>query len=505
MIKIIEVQQYLRPALPVVIGCKDYEQEEQMLLRIDRILKGSGVERLFVEMSLEEYESHLTKMAAGGEKAVIAEKALERYCQHSEKALRCTVLKNLVGGSYREMSKALAQCALFRWFCRVEEFAVIQVPGKSTLQDYAHWLPQEKMEMVLQALGLAVADEERAREIGLEAEMEMEVAWVDTTCLKSHIHFPVDWVLMRDAVRTLMKSILTIRRHGLRRRISEPMIFLRAINALSMGMSAAARRKPGGKKERKRMVRAMKKLCKVVGNHAQRYRAALEENWKESDLTRKEAEVILRRMDNVLCQLPQAMRQAHERIIGERKVANEEKILSLYERDLHVIVRGKAGVEVEFGNSLFLAETLNGYILDHHLRREESPGDAKWLQERFVQMKENSAGQLCAAIGDRKFDSAAARRMLQEEKAFNGLCPKDPKEMKRRLHNDEAFVGAQRRRAQTEGRIGILKNVFLEGTPRAKGFKNRQLQVTWAVLAHNLWVVARSPWVVQESEKLLAA
>lgn len=76
----------------------------------------------------------------------------------------------------------------------------------------------------------------------------------------------------------------------------------------------------------------------------------LDENWRESDLSRKEAEVILRRMDNVLEQAPAAIRQAHERIIGERPVANADKILSLYEDDIHVIVRGKAGADVEFGS-----------------------------------------------------------------------------------------------------------------------------------------------------------
>ncbi len=51
------------------------------------------------------------------------------------------------------------------------------------------------------------------------------------------------------------------------------------------------------------------------------------------------------------------IKQALERIIGERPVANADKILSLYESDLHVIVRCKAGADVEFGNTLFLAET----------------------------------------------------------------------------------------------------------------------------------------------------
>jgi len=52
-------------------------------------------------------------------------------------------------------------------------------------------------------------------------------------------------------------------------------------------------------------------------------------------------------------------------------------------------------------------------------------------------------------------------------------------------------VKAMKRRSQTEARIGILKNVHLDEIPRAKGFENRQLQVAWAVLAHNLRVVAR--------------
>ena len=77
--------------------------------------------------------------------------------------------------------------------------------------------------------------------------------------------------------------------------------------------------------------------------------------------------------------------------------------------------------------------------------------------------------------------------------------------MTRRSREDEAFVGAQKRRAQTEWRIGILKNVFLQGVPRAKGFKNRELQVDWAVLAHNLWVAARLPWTSKQQVTAEAA
>ena len=49
----------------------------------------------------------------------------------------------------------------------------------------------------------------------------------------------------------------------------------------------------------------------------------------------------------------------------------------------------------------------------------------------------------------------------------------------------------QRRRAQIEGRVNILKNVFIGQPLRSKGFEHRKLAVTWTVLVHSLWVLAR--------------
>jgi len=53
------------------------------------------------------------------------------------------------------------------------------------------------------------------------------------------------------------------------------------------------------------------------------------------------------------------------------------------------------------------------------------------------------------------------------------------------------FVSLQTRRSQTEGRIGIFKNVFL-GTPlRTRIALNKRHAINWCVLTHNLWVLAR--------------
>jgi len=499
----LSIQQRLRQALPLVFGCKDYQVEQTLLAHIDQILRESGVERTFLRLCRERFEARAQEARDDGRRAQSGGGALDRHLYHSLCALRCTVLKTLIGAGYRETSRQLAHSPLYRWFCALEDFDAVRVPAKSTLRDYAHWLPASEMRRVLDSLTEAVADHARARRIGLESELDMTVTWVDSTCLPAHIHFPTDWVLMRDGVRTLIKSILTIRRHGLRRRIPEPEDFLARINALAMGMAAAARR-AGGQSPRKHILRSMKRISKVVEEHGRRYRDALDTHWAETDLTRPEAEVILRRIDNVLHQMPEARRQAHERIIGGRQVPNADKILSLYEGDVHVVVRRKAGAEVEFGNSLLLAESGDGFILDHELRRGASPGDARWLLERYAHIRQASGERLCGMVGDRGFDSAATRRLLEAEDVYDGLCPRDPARLAARVRDDEVFCLAMRRRAQTEGRIAILKNVFLGGVPRAKGFTNRQLQVAWAVLTHNLWLTARVPWARRRTPALAA-
>jgi hypothetical protein len=167
--------------------------------------------------------------------------------------------------------------------------------------------------------------------------------------VKLHIHFPVDWVLLRDAARTLMKATILIRKRGLKVRMEEPAEFLKRMNQLCMKMTHA-RRKKDGKRARKAVLREMKKLSKIIAAHAKRHREVLEQRWQETDLQPGEARQIIGRIDLILERLPHAIRQAHERIIGERQLLNEEKMLSLYEGHAAVYVRGKAGAEVEFGS-----------------------------------------------------------------------------------------------------------------------------------------------------------
>jgi IS5 family transposase len=266
-------------------------------------------------------------------------------------------------------------------------------------------------------------------------------------------------------------------------------VFLQRMNRLSMEMTQQARR-AGTKKGRKRVLRQMKRLVGVVQAHARRHRQLLDRDWEKADWTRAQAEQVLRRIDGVLELLPRARKQAHERIIGERQVANAQKILSLYDPDVRVIVRGKAGAEVEFGNTVLLAENPQGVIVDYELFRESAPADSQMLFGSLIRVWDGTGQRAQAVVTDRGFASASNSRTLQAGGTYDATCPRKPGVLRERMR-EERFARLQRRRAQTEARIGILKRAFLGRPLRAKGFAHRELALAWGVLTHNLWVFAR--------------
>jgi hypothetical protein len=476
----------LRPILPTIVGNVDYLTMRRRLEQIESLLRASDLEANFVEQALQGWLASACRPPTAQQQ--------QQFQLRSRRALRCTILRTLLQEDDRGFSCALAGNPLYQWFCLVDALDQVRVPSKSELQRFAHWLDAAQMR---QMIGQLLVGMNPAGPLDLKEPVDLEEYFLDTTALKANIHFPVDWVLLRDGTRTLMKAVSLIRREGLKARMEPPSEFLRRINRLCIQMTHS-RRQPESRKERKRVLRGMKKLVKVVGRHARRHRDLLDQEWKKTDWTRRQADQVLGRIDQVLELLPRAQKQAHERIIGERKVANAEKILSLYEPDIRVLVRGKAGAEVEFGNKLLLGENRQGIILDYQLWPESVPADASVLVESLERVVVGLKRKMGAVGSDRGFASKANSGGLAWAEIFDGLCPKSPAALKERM-KEPRFVRMQKRRSQTEGRISILQRGFLGRPMRAKGFEHRELAVAWGVLTHNLWMLARlavrqRPW-----------
>lgn len=496
--ELVPEQEFLTALVDTVLGPIDFRVWKKRLERINEIFGQSEVEKTFQRLSLRrrnedeqrtaEKENRPFRPLSTGEQA--------GYQRLSSQVLRCNVAQTLMGEDFRGFSCRLSESPLLQWFCKMDRLdEMVRIPGKSALQRYSQWLPEADMRQVIDTLLKAAAkgkDEEGHHQLELAEALDLESYFLDTACVKLNIHFPVDWVLLRDAARTLMKATMLIRKRGLKVRMEEPEEFLKRMNQLCIRMTHA-RRKKDGKRVRKAVLREMKKLSQIIAEHAERHREVLEKRWAETDLKEGEARQILERIGMVVEKLPAAIRQAHERIIGERQVANDEKILSLYEGQAAVYVRGKAGAEVEFGSQLLLGESASGVIVDWELVDGNPQADTKMLKRSLERMKQRAVGQSIGAVGgDRGFDSKANRAMLEGEGIYNGICPKAPDELKKRMQ-EQKFVELQKRRSQTEARIAIFKNGFLGSPILSKGHANQEREVAWNVLTHNLWVIARRP------------
>jgi hypothetical protein len=486
--ELLPLEHYLLPDLPTIVGNVDYQTLRAQLLRIHQLLVDGGIERDFIARSV----SHRRRLAVKRyQKSGKYEKLLR---EHSARALRCNLARVLLKEDFRSLSVRLADSPLLQRFVGIARLDAVVVPSKSSLQRYEQWLPENEVRAVVgRLLQLAAQPEGETMDqpLDLAEPLELDVYFLDMSCVKANIHWPADWVLLRDAVQTLMAAIEVIRREGLRYRMDEPKFFLTRINRLCIEMGQG-RRSAGSARKRKAVLRRMKRLVKVVRGHAVRHRDLLDQRWQKTGWTRRQAEQILKRIDLVLTQVPAAVKQAHERIIGERPVKSADKILSFYEPDAHVIVRGKAGAEVEFGNTLVLGEADDGVIVDWQLIREQAPADCHQVGPSLSRMQETFGPRVKGIVTDRGCDSKDNVESLAFVGIKNGLCPKNPREMKRRFADHE-FAAWQKRRAQTESRIAIFKREFLGQPLRSKGFAHRELMVTWAVFVHDLWMLARRP------------
>lgn len=431
--------------IPNIAGNADYAAEKDLLLAMDAMISQSGIEELVITsfLSLAVFDKAARLFAA--DKPVVLRLTQKEKVAVQERAmvaLRVAILRKHTRLSLRQFAQFLSHSPLYQWFCQINRFATIKIPGKSTIDDYEKKIsPSLSGELDRSLLQLA------SRPGGLLDEpVAMSDCFMDTTCIKANVHFPVDWLLIRDAIRTLMLAVIRIRKQGLKCRMPKPPKgFIKAINILSIEMTHTHRVK-GGQKRRKELLREMKRLLKVVRGHAQRLHDLLAQKGSETGLSHGQLHQLLGQITPVIDQLDRVVQNAHERIIGGRPVANDDKIHSLYDEQVHVIVRRKAGGAVEFGNTLLLAEQRDGLIVDWELFRDSAPADARLLKPRHQRIQQRLRIHIELMATDRGFDSEANRNYLEKEKTFNAICPRNPHRLQERLKEDR-FREAQNRRS----------------------------------------------------------
>jgi len=238
---------------------------------MDRILS-SGIEHNFL----------LTKMRDNQELSLSVIK-YQRVYSSLKKAFREALLLAFTSSAKREMAIRINDSLIFNWFTAINPFEPAKT-SKSSINRYEKRFTDDEISDLIHTLNQAVSDKTQAQRLIIEEELDFSRHWADSTCIKADIHFPVDWVLLRDVTRSLVQSIEVIRNHGLKYRIGETQGFIRRMNSLVMQMTHTGN-KNNAPIRRKMILRRMKKLMNIVESHGQRNYDLLDNHWKDSDLT----------------------------------------------------------------------------------------------------------------------------------------------------------------------------------------------------------------------------
>jgi len=226
--------------------------------------------------------------------------------------------------SFRHYLVRLACDEVLSNFCKLRDIRGVRNTSKSVLDRASKFFTEEQLREIFELLTEVACSWEHCTDIGLSAPVDSSFCLVDSTCLEANIHYPTDWVLLRDVSRTLLKAIKLIReKGGLLNRMPHGSDQLAArMNSLCQEMTLSHRR-VDGIKLRKKVLRKMKILLRKIGKHAQFHRALLESRQKQADWSPRQVANILVRIDKALEQLPDVIHHAHERINGGRKIKRE--------------------------------------------------------------------------------------------------------------------------------------------------------------------------------------
>src|SRR5260221_6883796 len=276
-----------------------------------------------------------------------------RHSTPVEVLLRMLICKHLYQWSYQETVKQVYDHLLLRWFCRVYW---ADVPDASTLFRWEQTFRPE----TLHALN------DRVVQLAAQAKVTKgRKLRLDATCVQTNIHHPTDSGLLVDSVRVL--SRLVQRAKGLiKDQVSnvQPLCRsrLRTARQVAQTLHRQLRRKGEDKEaQQKELYQKLIQTAEQMVRQSQQVVAVL------SEQTGQHVRRLLTQVQGVLPLVQRVITQTRMRVLEGKKVASDQKVLSLFEPHTRAIPRHKGGALVEFGRQVVLDEVEGGIVTRYEI------------------------------------------------------------------------------------------------------------------------------------------
>src|SRR5436305_11119798 len=251
----------------------------------------------------------------------------------------------------------LKSASRIAWCCA--GFAACILSGSPMRRRGSRWLHTLRPE-TLHALNDRVV--ELARQAKVTSGRKLRL---DATCVQTEIHHPTDSGLLVDGVRVLSrfvkraKELITDQAHSLEQTCRSR---LRSAKRVAQQLHRQLRRKGEDKEaEQKQLYQKLIEITERMVQQASRVVVALgQQSEQQAMRLRTQAEGILPLVKGVIT-------QTRKRVLEGKKVASDEKVISLFEPHTRAIPRHKGGALVEFGRQVVLDEVEGGIVTRYEI------------------------------------------------------------------------------------------------------------------------------------------
>src|SRR6266568_4660872 len=369
-----------------------------------------------------------------------------RHSTPVEVILRMLICKHLHQWSYQETEEQVDQNLILRWFCRLYW---APVPNESTLVRWANTLQPN----TLHALNDRVVELARKAKVTTGRKLRL-----DATCVQTTIHHPTDSGLLVESVRVLSRFVQRAKelvKDQVKNVQQTCRSRLRSARQTAQTLHRQLRRK-GEEKEaqQKELYQKLIETAEQMVRQSQQVAAALTQQ------TGQVAERLLSQATKVLPLVEGVIAQTRCRVLEGKKMASDQKVLSLFEPHTRAIPRHKGGALVEFGRHVVLDEVEGGIVTRFEiLQHPNEHGQAVEAVQHHQKVFEHPPNLVA---GDRGVHSPETEEHLRAAGVKRVAIPAAGKLSPERqaLERSRPWRRGYRWRAGIEGRIASLRRDF---------------------------------------------
>ena len=379
--------------------------------------------------------------------------------------VRAALLKQMMGLTYDELSFYLQDSISYSSFARIdgqEGLSATSLQSCIKRLDAGSW---EEINRVL-LLDSKIKGLEKGRMVR-----------IDSTVTETNIHDPSDSSLIWDCVRVAVRLL-----NGFKQSF-EPGSFHfcdRSRATKKKAYNIAFKRKRNRVRLYEQLLKLLKEtkgyLCDALSSSSTVINAT------QHVLLVAEAGGLLPLIDRVID-------QTERRVLHGEKVPVEDKIVSIFEPDTDIIVKG--GRNTEYGHKLNITTGQSGMVLDVVIE-QGNPNDAARMLPMIERQKEiyGRAPRQAAADGcyASKDNVAKAKEMGVKDIAFNKKSGLKVEDM---VKSEWVYKKLTKFRAGVEGNISCLKRRFGLSRCLWKGLEGFKSYVWASSVAYNLMQLAR--------------